>query len=197
MALFNIDLFFEGSNFFGWSERYFWTGSDIASAYNAAITNLVPARRGILPTFNGLTFLRASTPGLPPNSYLNSFSASGQGLYAAAGGAVLLPADTRIMMHLEGTDVLKNRKFMGGVFSQDVVGDNFAPTTAFNTAFASLQAVLTTTGWVVASAYSAGSLVPQATNPITSVFCDALMRNRKSGRPFGVPRGRRRTTLVA
>ena len=193
--LFNVDYFFDGNEGYGWSERYYFSGTSISDAYNAA-TTLLPLRQALLPTTQSILFYRASTPGKPPNSLLQAV-ASPAGTYALLSGSVTLPSEVAVLVAFYGTDVLKNRKFFRGLTSQDTDSDTFVPLSTWLVPWMAFITGLTgATGWVVASSYKAVG-PPQTTAPLASGSYSSLLTRRKPGRPFGYARGRRRISLVA
>lgn len=193
MPLFNCDFFFEDSGTTGWTERWFWSGASISAASTAfaAVTN---ARLGILPLDCQLIARRVSTPGLPPNSLLGTFPPGfAPGTYGDA-GSKSLPADCCALWTVNGSDVIKNRKFARTILPVDLTQDQFTPTLAYTTALSAFVVALAAQGFVAATAYHVG--VAQMTTPITQISIAPFVHYRKAGRPFGQLRGRRRKAIA-
>jgi len=189
--LFNVDFFFFDNQSYGWSERMFNSQSSI-DGVPADITALLALRIAFLPTSMNVVYTRVSTPGKPPNSLLSAVSdADGKGTYEIVSGSITMPVDVRVLATLQASDVLKNRKFLGGLVSQDVSGDAFSPTDPWITAFDAWANSLLESNWVAATTYKVDET--QESDPIQSVDYSNQVAYRKAGRPFGLRRGRRRT----
>lgn len=175
-------------NSFGFSENYYPIGPSQSVAVSA-LTELMPLRLDfMLPTWS-IVQARLDVPGSPRDSLLLSLGANGPGTYDLVSPGVELPADTAVLATLVGDSTHKNRHFLRVLATQDQDDpDHFAPTTDWSGAFSAWADALIA-GFFVARFVAAH---PEKTY---AVACTDVLRgqqtNRKTGRPFGLRRGRR------
>jgi hypothetical protein len=171
---------------FGFSENYYPIGPDQATA-QAAVATLLGNRLALMSNEWEVVYGRLDVPGSPRDSVPITLPGTRTGTYPIISPALELPADSAVLITLFGSPTQKNRHFFRVISSADMDTPNhFHPTNAWLTLFATYSVTL------AGSFYVARNTV--ATNYFTALISVNVggFTNRKMGRPFGVPRGRRR-----
>lgn len=139
--------FFKGPSGYGWSERYWYTGTTTDPTFSANINALVNARMGLSTT----------------NVVLNHIRVQSSTKRAVFVFALTLPLPTgtqptptaesevALIMRLNGSGVtpVYNRIFMRGIPTRIISGDDYAPDIAYQGAVTAYSNVLATPNWAV------------------------------------------------
>jgi len=171
----------------GWSEVWYPMGSDIDAAA-ATMQGWWTIRKTLLPTQYSLAYMRVGMQSTKRYTVIPSEPYPDPGTYAGGTGAVLVPSEAAVLVLLEATPGLKNRKFFHGLWTTDVTnGDTFTPSSDWLTQWALFQTEVTS------NFYAQGDPADPLSEflAVTAVSYIRLTKHN-IGRPFDLYRGRRR-----
>jgi len=169
----------------GFALSFYPNGADQAASVLLA-QSLLADYVAILPESYNVAYARVDNLDHPRDSLIVPSVYPSPGTYALESGEKEFPPDTCFLLQMYGTPQEKNRHFLHGVLSQDTDADfNYVPSAPLITAMAAFTTNLMTNFWVGSTSPTA----PYRDTP-TAVLV-ARLTNRKVGRPFGTPRGRR------
>lgn len=188
MNNFQLILFFTGPGAsYGWSEVYYLQQASIDTAATVAL-DVLAARLACLSVDCQFAFGKVSDVSVLRDSQAIEIAFSPDGTYGTTDST--MPPDTAALVTLFASSTVKNHKFWHGLQDTDFVNGQWTPTSAFLTAFAAWN---TSTSGVLFCRHRL-TPPPAATYEYVLNISSVLSfqtRNRKVGRPFGSPRGRR------
>lgn len=171
----------------GWSETYWITAADSAAALVKAVA-IKNARRGILPVSSWVQGIRVSNIAIRGDSRLATDVTYPQaGAWGDVDTDVAIP-NLAIEVIKVNTDLYRSFTYLHSIDEAQVTNGVFTPTTPFGVAYAV---------WTGAVRDNAVLYVRDKTNPTSfiTVAIDNIVyrrvRSHKTGRPFGLPVGRR------
>lgn len=177
-------VFFESGNWpgYGWSEIYYPFGVTYDSALTA-ISPVISARVAILPGDCIYTYLRISDVNVRGDAYVVPRHIAG----TWESGGSLFP-DVALMIRQEATPLYRSNRYLRTVPSDQITDGVLTITPAYNTL---LTAYYTE---IIANTQHARRTSPVPPKLTESNITACVLRgihSRKTGRPFGLPRGRR------
>lgn len=194
MAFYRATMFFRCSDQ-GWSETHYAIADTHQDVYDALLA-LANKRKACMPPDCFIIGLRVSATDTKRDSILNIFpAATGVGSLQGAYGGVAGPervnqASDALICELRFDPATKNRIFLRGLPDSLIVSGVFAPDVGFTQALTGaggfLSALLNSTIWRVRTKTPTGFSYSSATS-----FAQQALTSRKTGRPFGLRRGRR------
>jgi hypothetical protein len=189
MAQYKGTIFFQaGSN--GWTERYYMNGSS-QSAAGAALLSVVVGRLAILHTGCQIVAATISDIAIRGDS-IALIGVAEAGTFADTAG--YLDVDVALMIKWEVGVFTRNKTFLRGIPIGQTLDGNYNPTSPFS------SLLNTYTVDVFSNCFFAipGMLNPTpppkylySYGPASDFVVGHRLARRKSGRPFGLPRGRR------
>jgi hypothetical protein len=181
-------LFFQNAGSYGWTESYYLQGADYTTCV-AQLVDIATARRGILQLDLNITHATVS------NIYVrgDSFPATGAiGVGTWPTSAQYMPLDYAIQVNWTAGVYTRNKTFLRGFPLEQQTDGAYVPTSPFITAFGLWEVSVVANALV--RQYVPNPTPPPAMvyqfNPITAGLAKFYLARRKSGRPFGLPRGR-------
>jgi hypothetical protein len=189
MAQYKGTIFFQAASS-GWTERYFLNGSNQTSA-SAALLSIIVGRLGILHVGCEIVAATISDISIRGDS-LPVVGVAESGIFADATG--YLDVDVAVLVKWSVGVFTRNKTYLRGIPNGQQENGTYMPTTPF------ITAMTTFAGDVLANAFFAipGALNPTpppkyvySYGPAADYIINHRLARRKSGRPFGLPRGRR------
>lgn len=172
----------------GWSESYPMLETDAPTAVTEW-GHIVTARLPLLGTDAEIVGDRISDTDIKGDSI-----PSGQ-VYPkpGTGGSVCFPQfDIGLRIKVtESTFTHRGNRWYRGIPTVDFTGGVFTPTAGFNTALAAFQTALTTNHVCIASRIHGAVAPPFYNYYLIGTFFPPVDDSKKTGRPFGLARGRR------
>lgn len=181
-------IFSSGSH--GWTESYYLIGSDQTSAV-ADLVAISIARINILHTNCILTGGYVSDIAVRGDS-ITAVSVASVGTFVDTTG--FLDVDLALLIKWFGGGFSRNKTFLRGVPNGQQTSGRFTPTGPYTTALTSYQTAVQ--AHAVVRQLRPGHAIPPIPSDyifvtITSATLNVIIARRKSGRPLGLPRGRR------
>jgi hypothetical protein len=177
---------FDGS---GWSETYFLVGGDQAAAV-ANMEAIWLKRKTISPALVTLTGAKVSVTGKPRDSFVIQDLAGSHGTFVQEAPGNVVPTWVALLFRMNVASGPPGSKFIRGLPPECIAGMQFVPTPAMVTALGDYATALAANARVRQVDRTA---VP-ATTSYVAVTSGSQVRltERRVGRPFGQPVGRRR-----
>lgn len=192
MPTYRWSSYFQTKDNEGWSENYYLTAADIASAAGLASANIAP-RMALSPNNVDMVYGKVSDVAIKGDSLIvlpMSGSYPFVGTYTETPTGCFLEANTALLIEILAGATHKNRVFLRGLSLDVVTGREFLNPSGFATAINAWTSYLSS-GVLVRT-----EVVPH-TVPKTYTYTpsdNAYVKGvtaRKPGRPFDLPRGRK------
>jgi hypothetical protein len=186
MTLYKGSLFYS-LGAFGWSENY-WLEASTYSAAGVTLDNINDDRLALCHSAVTAVRGRVGDPGTRGDAYLVTLSTT-HGTYSTAPTATSMPVDVCLGYRFSAASVYFQSRWLRAVPIDQFPNGVFTPTGPFLAALANWDTELTAFTFLNAKNKNPPPPTIQL-NPTNSIFIG--IRNRKTGRPFGQPVGRRR-----
>ena len=189
MAVFRMSIFFRSVDDEGWSENYYWDGSNITSA-RTAMDTLVSQRLDLLNGNVEIVDARVSDVTVRGSVLFSTLSFPLVGTYSPAVPSVPLEANVAYAVQFLSVAPYFSRVFLRGLSSSFIVGREKVAETGWDALFAIWLAT------VQASSYQSRHRVTPPPHATYNYHSHSGVGNfvvcaRKPGRPFGLLVGRR------
>jgi hypothetical protein len=188
---FTVQLFFKDEDGSGWSETWWWNGATYADTLAAwqfdTLGSILDARLALMTNKTQCTYVRVSDSTEKRDTLVKGYTGDdAKGTYTPTAGDSL-PADDGLLIRLQGMEDGKPvfaLKTLRALPEECVTDGKFTPTTAWGTAYDTFRTAF----------ISQGRIVLKKGSGVVSVTIDDVvqlhMSQRKTGRPFGLSRGR-------
>ena len=189
MAIFRLSIFYLSNDSEGWSENYYWDGTNITAA-QVRLDSLIAQRLDMLSDQFSVVDGRVSDVTMRGNILFTTTSMPRAGTYTPPAGAEALEANTAIIQRFNAVAPHFAKMYIRGLTSAVIHGREKVAETTWDGAFAIWRAS------IVSGTFQARHRLtppPHATYSYSQISQDGgiLVSARKPGRPFDLLVGRR------
>ena len=189
MATFRLSIFYLSADDEGWSENYYYNGSNITAA-QSQLDSLINQRLPMLGAHFKIVDGRASDVSIRGSILFTTLAMPQVGTYAPPAGTFPLEANTAIICKFNAIAPHYAKIYLRGLTTQQVHGREKFAESVWDGAFAIWKAT------ILGGAFQARHRTkppPGATYTYSTISQDGgiLVSARKPGRPFDLLRGRR------
>lgn len=187
-----VQLFFQDKDGGGWSEFWWWHGTSyqdtLDSWTSTVLGNMLDLRLAMVCPSISCTYTRVSDSTVKRDTLVKAYTLDqGKGTYEPTAGTDSMPGEVAVLLRLQGVIAdapVFTLKPLRGIPEDCVLDGVYNPTLAFSSALNDF----------ISSFTGQGRIVLKTGDTVTETAVDSIvamhMSRRKTGRPFGLSRGR-------